>query len=94
MAQFTFFEDQTTDDTSDIYSIQDGGYRVIKATGTFDGATITIEADFGDDDFADIQAYQFAEEDIKDLVMLKVGMRIRATISSAGASTSVSLKML
>lgn len=91
---FTFFENQTTDGTSDIYEVQDGGYRVIKATGSFDGAEIEVQFDFADDDFATAQSYSFTEEDAKVIQPLKSGVRLRCEVISSGASTDLTVKIL
>jgi hypothetical protein len=91
-SQFTFFENQTTNATSEAYDITDGGIRALKATGTFDSATITIEMTFaGDSNWAPIQSYQFTEADIKKVTSLKTGLQMRAVLSTAGASTNVTL---
>lgn len=94
MSSFTYFTNQTTDGPSAIYEVQDGGFIVLKATGTFGGATISIQIDFGDDDFAALQSYQFTTADAKDLVFLKPGMRIQAALSGSTGTTSVSLVQL
>lgn len=94
MSVFTFFANQTTDTTSEAYQVQDGGYRIIKATGTFGGATITIEIDFADNDFAPIQAYQFTEADVKEIQPLKPGIMIRAVVTDATETTDVTLRLI
>lgn len=94
MSQFTFFENETTNATSEIYNITDGGIRALKATGTFDSATVTIEMDFVDSGWAPIQSFQFTEPDIKKVTSLKTGLRMRAVITSAGASTDITLKIM
>lgn len=91
---FTFFDNQTTNATSDPYKVQDGGYRLIKATGTFDSATVTIQVDFDDDEFAPVVAYVFTAPDIKEIQPLKTGVRLRAVLANAGASTDITIKII
>lgn len=94
MSVFTFFENQTTAGTSPVYFVQDGGYRLIKATGVFDSAEITIEVDFGDGAFAPILAYKFTTPDVKEIQPLKNNVRLRAVLANAGALTDVTLRIL
>lgn len=94
MSSFTYFQNQTTDATSEVYEVPDGGYVVLKATGTFGGATISMQVDFGDNDFATLQSYQFTTTDAKDMVFLKSCMRIQAVLSGSTGTTSVSLVQL
>lgn len=93
-ALFTFFDNQTTNATSPIYDIEDGGIRGIKATGVFDSSTVTIEMDMADGLWAPIKSYQFTDEDFKGMKSLKTGFRIRMVLTNAGASTSVTVKLL
>ncbi len=89
-----FFENQTTNGTSDPYLILDGGYRTLKATGTFAGAKVVIEVDFNDGDFAPIRAYEFVQSDVKYIQPLRTGLRLRAVVENAGIGTDISLKLL
>jgi hypothetical protein len=91
---FTFFQDQTVNEVSDTYEVQDGGYRIIKATGVFDGAEIQVQFDFADDKFAIARSYQFSESDAKVIQPLKSGVRVRAALVNSGANTSVTVKIL
>lgn len=94
MALVTFFTNETTDATSPIFQIDDGGYRVLRASGTFGGATITLYADFGDNNFVPFADAPFTAPNVKGLEFLKTGMRLRATISSSSGSTSINFDML
>lgn len=95
MAQFTFFQNRTTDGVSEIYNVQDGGYRIIKATGTFDtGTEVEVQFDFADDDFAPSRSYIFTETDAKVIQPLKPGVRIRCEVKSAGVSTDITVKII
>lgn len=94
MAQFTFFQNQTTNGDSPIYNVQDGGYRIIKATGTFGGASVSIFVDFGDGNFAPILSYAFTMPDTKEIQPLKPGIRLKAVMTSASGTTDVTLMIL
>lgn len=94
MAQFTFFQNQTTNGDSPIYNVQDGGYRIIKATGVFGGAAITINVDFGDGEFAPILSYQFTAPDTKEIQPLKPGVRLKATVALSSPTTDVTLMII
>ena len=92
------FENKTSNGDSDIIEIKDGGYRNIKATGTFDGAIITLYVDYRDDDYAPLVEDNIAQTittpgDLS-LQPFRPGMRFKATLSSAGGSTDVTLKLL
>lgn len=91
---FVFFENETTNATSEVYFVKDGGYRELKATGTFDGATITVEVDFDDNDFAPVLDYQFTEPVAKYIQPLRPGMRLRAVVTDAGPTTNVTFKLM
>jgi hypothetical protein len=86
----TYFEDRTTDGESDPYTIADGGPQLIKITGTFDGATVKVLMDFADDDYVVLDSYT---EEVGDLLKgTKSGCRLKVSIESAGASTSITAK--
>lgn len=89
---FIFFQNQTTSDVSPILNITDGGFRTFKCSGVFDGAKITIEVDFADDEFSPIRSYEFTETDVK-FIQLRTGLRIRANLQNANAGTNLSLKL-
>lgn len=92
------FENQTSNDDSPIITIDQGGYKNIKATGTFDGAIITLECDYKDNDFAPLTedniAQVFTAPGVLNLQPFKPGMRFKAVLSVAGGSTDVTLKLL
>jgi len=91
---FTLLDNQTIDGNGPAYSVQDGGYRIIKATGVFGGASVTIEVDFSDNLWSPILAYQFTAPDTKEIQPLKTGQRLRAVLSSASGTTEVTIKSL
>jgi hypothetical protein len=94
MSVFTFFENQTSNATSPVYFVQDGGYRLIKATGVFGSGTVTIEVDFGDGLFAPILAYQFTASDVKEIQPLKNNVRLRAVLTGATGTTNITVKII
>jgi len=92
------FQNQTTNDDSAVEEIIDGSYRNAKATGVFDGAIITFQADHRDDDYApmieDSVAQTITIPGVLNLQPFKSGMRLKAVLSNAGASTDITLKTL
>lgn len=87
-----FFTARTTDGTSAVLNIKDGGYSLLKVDGVFDGATVSIEVDFGDGLFATLSD-TFTAEDVK-YVQLKAEMNIKITIAGAGGSTSLNVNLI
>ena len=90
----TLLSSQTTNGSGTIVTITDGGFRLIRIYGTFDGATATLESDFNNSEtwVAD-SAGAYTVPDTSPLTV-KTGLRVRLTVSSAGASTSLSAEML
>ena len=92
------FENKTSDGDSPVISINDGGYRNIKATGVFGGANITLLADYNDDDFAPLVEdnidQTITKPGVLNLQPFKPGMRFKATISGATGTTNITLNLL
>ena len=92
------FQNQTGNGDSPIVDLKEGGYGILKATGIFDGADITLNMDFKDNDFAPV----VDDNSIKTLTVpgvvafqpFKPGVRLKATIANAGVSTDITLKLL
>jgi len=93
---FPLTTNQTADEDSDnIFGPGDnfGGQYHIKITGVFDGASLQIQIDYGDDDFVNDSSGSFNQGDIVP-IGLKVGERLKTVISGAGGSTSITVKIL
>ena len=86
----TLLTNQTSNASGSSVDVKDGGYRIVRFYGTFDGCSVMVEADFGDGNFVPAQDTPQTREGLI-YVQLAHGMRLRATLSSAGASTSVSV---
>jgi hypothetical protein len=75
-----------------------GGYFLVKMSGTFDGAIVELQVDFGDDDFQplilDNVKQNFSIVGVGFLMPLKAGARLRFLVSSAGASTDITIRVL
>jgi len=95
----TLFKNQTSNGDSPNFDddIRGGSFN-LKATGNFDGAIITLNVDFRDNDFAPIVSDNIAQTitapGLNSIILLKIGTRLKATLSSAGGSTDVTLKIL
>lgn len=98
MATEILFKNKTTDGDSNIIEIRDGGYRNIKVTGTFAGATITLYSDFFDNDYAPLTEDNILQTittpGFLNLQPFKIGVRFKATISGATGSTDLTAKLL
>lgn len=90
----TLFENQSSDGFSSIYEESQGGIRWLKLGGNFDGATVDLQLDFGDNNFVNVSNYQFTSEDAVEIKSLKPGIRLRLKVSSSGGSTSITAKLL
>jgi len=86
-------QNQTTDGNGNAASVASGGYRIIRFRGTFDGATVTIECDFGDDQWVAADDTGRTTAGVLYLSLTQ-GMRIRAAVSGAGASTDLTVDYL
>ena len=89
MAQ-ALITNRTTDGSGSAVGVESGGYRIIRFRGTFDGATVVIDCDFGDDNWVPADDTGRTTEGVLYLSLAQ-GMRIRATVSSAGASTDLTV---
>lgn len=88
MAQ-ALLTNQTSNGSGSAADVSSGGYRIVRYRGTFDSCTITVECDFGDGNW--VAAGDAATAEGLDYIALAIGMRMRATVASAGASTDVSV---
>ena len=83
---------KTTNGAGTDLIVRDGGFKLLRIYGTFDGATVTLSIDFnGSTTFVTDSAY--TAQGVY-YVNSKVGLTYRATISGAGAGTSLSAEML
>jgi N-glycosylase/DNA lyase len=90
-----FFEDQTTNASSDsLYianSLLQGKYITVFARGTWDSATVTTEiSDNGEDWWEAGTNTTFTASDAGN-IYCNYGFYIRATISGAGAGTELTV---
>jgi hypothetical protein len=86
-------ENRTTDGSGNSVSVASGGYRIIRFRGTFDGATVVVDADLGDSNFVPADDTGRTTEGLLYLALTQ-GMSIRATVSNAGASTDITVDFL
>lgn len=89
----TLLTNQTTNASGSAVELHNGGFKIVRFYGTFDGATCTAECDFGDGNWVPAQDTGNTDEGVIYL-QTRVGMRLRATVTSAGASTDVSVDMI
>lgn len=83
---------KTTNGSGTDAVVKDGGFKLLRIYGTFDGATVTLSIDFnGSTTFVNDSTY--TAQGVY-YVNSKVGLTYRLTISAAGASTSLSAEML
>lgn len=83
-------ENQTSNGSGNPVDVSSGGFRIVRFMGTFDGATVVIDCDFGDGNF--VPADDNGRTSIGVLYLsLSQGMRIRATVSNVGASTDLTV---
>lgn len=84
---------QTTNGSGSAVSVSSGGYRIVRFYGTFDSCTVTVECDFGDGNWVPAQD---TAQSVTGVIYLQcaVGMRIRATLASAGVSTDVTVDFI
>jgi len=94
MSQFILFSTETSNGQSAVtIPPQGGGFYIAKATGNFDGASLALQVDMGDGDYADLNDAVFTEANARK-IEIKPGMNMKAVISGAGGSTSITLKIL
>jgi len=85
---------QTANGSGTEVSIGDGGFRLLRVYGTFDGATATLEVDFnGSSTWVADSSGAFTLAD-QFYLNTKAGMQVRLTVSSAGGSTSLNAEMI
>lgn len=90
----TLLSARTTNGSGTPVVISDGGFRLLRVYGTFDGATATLEYDFnGSGTWVADSAGAFTVADTSPLTV-KTGLSIRMTLSGVGASTSISAEMI
>ena len=84
----------TTNTSGTPVTIEGGGYKIVRFYGTFDTATCTVEIDFGDGNWVPAQDTGKRAEGVIYLQCTQGGMRVRATTTSVGGSTDISVDML
>ena len=93
----TLFENKTSNGDSAVVVIGDGGYRNIKATGVFGGATLTLQVDYTDNDYAplieDNIAQTITTPGALNIQPFKPGIRFKAVLSGATGTTDITLKL-
>ena len=90
----TLLSNQTTNGSGSTVTIEDGGFKLMRIYGTFDGATATLEVDFnGSGTWVADSGGAFTVADNFHLTT-KTGMQIRLTVSNAGASTDLDAEFI
>lgn len=90
----TLLSNQTTNGSGSAVNIEDGGFRLLRVYGTFDGATAQLEVDFnGSGTWVADSGGAFTVAD-QFYLSTKTGMSVRLTVSSAGASTDLTAEMI
>ena len=82
-----------TDGDGTEYLTEDGGFKILRLFGTFDGATVTLKTKFGLSATYNSTSDTWTSEDSAPLVT-KTGMWLKLTISRAGASTDISAEII
>lgn len=94
MSAFILFTDRTTNGNSAAFDVLTREYSLIRVYGTWNGAKVNVFADFDSTgDYCQLQDGAWDRDDIKT-IYLKPGVRLRLTLSGAGASTSLSAEVL
>lgn len=92
-SSIVLFTDATTDSSSSGYYIW-GARMALQVHGTWDGATVNLEASLDDGTtWSTFTGYSYTADAFKVLWTTR-GMMVRASIASAGASTSLSMSIL
>ena len=89
----TIFTNQTSNTTSSTFP-SDGTVRTVFCSGTFDGAIVKIQSSPDNSNWFDIDGLTFnAPANTPDPVNFQIAaaVNLRATVTNAGASTSISL---
>ena len=90
----TLLSAQTSNGDGSIVEVFEREYALIRVYGTWDGATVTAYADFDDSGtYCVLATSAWTADDIKQ-IYLKPGVKIKLTVSSAGASTSLSSEIV
>ena len=90
----TLLSNQTANGSGSVVTIEDGGFRLLRVYGTFDGATATLEYDFnGSGTWVADSAGAFTVADASPITT-KVGLQVRLTVSGAGGSTDLSAELI
>lgn len=90
----TLLANQTTNGSGSTATIEDGGFKLMRIYGTFDGATATLEVDFnGSGTWVADTGGVFTVAD-NYYINTKTGMQIRLTVSSAGGSTDLNAEFI
>ena len=85
----TLFSEQTTDATSSSHQLTE--FRgVVAVSGTWDGASVALELSVDDSEF--ISSDTVTSDSMRAFQFMKGGY-IRAVITSAGASTSLTVEV-
>lgn len=71
--------------------------RILKLTGEMGGATVTLSADFEDDDFAPVTNLDGSVIELTEVgvyeIFLAADMNLKATLSGSSGTTLVTLKL-
>lgn len=94
MSAFVLFTDQTANGNSAVFNAVMREYSLIRVYGVWDGASVQAFADFDDSGtYCALTEGVWTQDNIKTLY-LKPGVKLRMTLSDAGASTSLSAEVL
>ena len=90
----TLLSNQTANGSGTAVDITDGGFRLIRIYGTFDGATATLEYDFnGSGTWVADSAGAFTAADTSPITV-KIGLQLRITVSGVGGSTNLNAELI
>lgn len=90
----TLLSNQTANGSGSTVDITDGGFRLLRIYGTFDGATATLEYDFnGSGTWVADSAGAYTVADASPITV-KTGLQLRLTVSGVGASTDLSAELI
>ena len=86
------FENRTSNGSGSIEHTSGGGKHVFTTTGTYDGATVTIQLRSGSDpslEWFNLTNGVLTEASSKAIDFVPAGYMVRAVIASAGGSTNL-----
>jgi hypothetical protein len=86
---YTLLTEETDDVSSGIYTLSNP-VGAVAVFGTFDDATVTIEASLDKENFVTVK--EITSEELLRFELVK-NAHIRATISSAGAGTELTVQL-